>query len=194
MVDFFTNRILIIRNKIFFCALFSLFFFSFNNVLYAQGAVNEYDVKKMMILKVTTFIEWPKKSKVNDKQSNIVISIIGDNPFNGKLKKLVANQNQKINNKQVVVNYIKSIEDIEGSDILFICSSEKYIVSKIIKHARNKAILTIADTRGFTEKGVIIGLFIRNGKIALNINKKEADKCGFYISSSLLGNAVKVIQ
>jgi len=44
------------------------------------------------------------------------------------------------------------------------------------------------------EKGVMIGLILRGGRIWFSINKKEADECGFYINSLLLGNAFKVIK
>lgn len=127
-------------------------------------------------------------------QNPIVISIIGDNPFKGKLKNLAANQSHKIKNKRVIVKNIQSINEINGSDILFISSSERYDISKIIKYTHNKAILTIGDTKGYMEKGVMIGLIRCGENIKFYINKKEADQCGFYISSQLLGNAIKVIK
>ena len=171
-----------------------VFSFSVYSKLQAQNNANEYDVKKTLIFKMTNFVEWPKDSKVNKSSENIIISIIGKNPFNGKLNNMANNNKFKIKNKLITVRNISSIDQIEGSDILFISSSERYDISKIIKYTNKKAILTIGDTKGFMEKGVMIGLILRGGHIWFSINKKEADNCGFYISSQLLGNAVKVIK
>jgi len=171
----------------------SLFLLSSNSNLLSQSNIDEYDVKKIMIFKITNFIEWPENSNIKNSQDPVIISIIGDNPFKGKLKKLASKQH-KIKNKRVIVKNIQSIEEINGSDILFVSSSERYDISKIIKYTHNKAILTIGDTKGYTEKGVMIGLIKRGENIKFYINKKEADQCGFYISSQLLGNAIKVIK
>jgi len=171
----------------------SLFLLSSNSNLLSQSNIDEYDVKKIMIFKITSFIKWPENSNIKNSQDPVIISIIGDNPFKGKLKKLASKQH-KIKNKRVIVKNIQSIEEINGSDILFISSSERYDISKIIKYTNNKAILTIGDAKGYTEKGVMIGLIKRGENIKFYINKKEADQCGFYISSQLLGNAIKVIK
>ncbi|MEN8121550.1 MAG: YfiR family protein [Bacteroidota bacterium] len=164
-----------------------------NSNLIAQSNIEEYDVKKIMIFKITSFIEWPENSNIKNSQNPVIISIIGDNPFKGKLKKLATDQH-KIKNKRVIVRNIQSIDEINGSNILFISSSERYDISTILKYTHNKAILTIGDAKGYTEKGVMIGLIQRGENIKFYINKKEADQCGFYISSQLLGNAIKVIK
>ena len=193
MIKKITNIAAIIPFRIVYGIIVSLFLLSTNWNLHAQDNIEEYDVKKIMIFKITSFIEWPENSNINNLQKPVVISIIGDNPFKGKLKKLATNQH-KIKNKRVIVRNIQSIDEINGSDILFISSSERYDISKIIKYTHNKAILTIGDAKGFTEKGVMIGLIQRGENIKFYINKKEADQCGFYISSQLLGNAMKVIK
>ncbi len=170
-----------------------LFLFLSCDRIKAQGSVNEYDVKKTLIFKITGLIEWSENSKVNTSKKPIVISIIGEDPFKGKLHNL-ANSNKKIKNKPIIVRNIHSVDEIKGSDILFVSSSERYDLLKILKYTHKKAILTIGDTKGFMEKGVMIGLILRGERIWFYINKKEADECGFYINSQLLGNAVKVIK
>jgi len=161
----------------------------------AQGNVDEYVYKRVFIYKIAyRFIEWPKNSKVQNPNLPFVISVIGDNPFEGKLKELEKNPKLKINGKRIEVRNIHSIEEIEGSDILFISSSEKYDVSKIIKYTHKKPILTIGETKGYLEKGVMIFFYIKGDHIRFSINKKEADACGIYISSQLLGPAEKVIR
>jgi len=185
---------LIIKVNIPYGIVVLLFLFLASDNLVSQVNVDQYDVKKTLIYTITGFVEWSQSSKVNTSESPIVISIIGENPFNGKLKSMANNKQYKIKSKLITVRYIKSIEEIKGSDILFISSSERYNISKIIKYTHKKPILTIGDTKGYMEKGVMIGLILRSGRIWFSINKKEANECGFYINSQLLGNAFKVIK
>jgi len=182
----------IVSTKIFFVFIFSIFLFSVN--ISAQNNIEEYEYKKIMIFKITRFIEWVDTSKVNTTKSPLVISVIGENPFNGKLKKFASDKNHTIKKKQVIVKNIQTIEEIDGCDILFISHSERYDISKIIKYTRKKSILTIGDYKGYVEKGVMIGLIQKGEYIKFYINKKEADQSGFYINSQLLGNAIKVIK
>jgi len=193
MVKLIKNIISIAHFYLFCSIIILVFLLSSNYNLQAQGNVEEYDVKKIMIFKITSFIDWPKNSNISNSHNPVIISVIGENPFNGKLKKLAA-QNYKIKNKQVIIKYIQSIDEINDCDILFISLSERYDVSKILKYTHKKPILTIGDTKGYMEKGVMIGLIRRGENIKFYINKKEADQCGFYINSQLLGNAVKVIK
>jgi hypothetical protein len=163
--------------------------------LIAQKNVDEYVYKRALIYKIAlNFIKWPAHSKVHDKNVPFVISVIGEDPFKGKLKELEINKSLKINDKHIVVRNINSINEIEGSDILFISSSEKYDISRIIHYTHGKPILTFGDTKGYAEKGVMILLFKRGEYIRFLVNKKEADACGIYIGTQLLGRAEKVIR
>ncbi|MCF6241074.1 MAG: YfiR family protein [Bacteroidales bacterium] len=183
-----TNSLLLKTFAILFICLHSL-------NLIAQKNVDEYVYKRALIYKIAlNFIKWPSHSKVHNKNLPFVISIIGEDPFEGKLKELEHNKSLKINDKQIIVRNIHSIQEIEGSDILFISSSEKYDVSKIIQYTHGKPILTFGDTKGFAEKGVMILLFKRGEYIRFLINKKEADASGIYIGTQLLGRAEKVIR
>lgn len=173
-------------------AIFLLILASSFSSIKAQN-IEEYTLKKVLIFKITTLVDWPKNSKVNTSSTPVIISIIGENPFNGQLKK-IAKSRRKIKNKQVSVRHIQSPKEIEGSDILFISSSERYDISKILKYTQNKPILTIGDTKGYVEKGVMIEFTLQAYKIGFKINKKQADKSNIYINSVLLGNALKVIN
>ncbi len=173
----------------------AIFIYLQSGSLTAQKNVDEYVYKRALIYKIAlNFIKWPPHSKVHNKKLPFVISIIGEDPFEGKLKELEHNKSLKINDKHIMVRNIHSIQEIEGSDILFISSSEKYDVSKIIQYTRGKPILTFGDTKGFAEKGVMILLFKRGEYIRFIINKKEADTSGIYIGTQLLGRAEKVIR
>lgn len=190
-----TNTDKIFANSLILKIFAILFIYLLSGSITAQKNVDEYVYKRALIYKIAfNFIKWPPNSKVQNKSLPFVISIIGEDPFEGKLKELELNKSLKINDKPIIVRNIHSLNEIDGSDLLFISSSEKYDVSKIIQYTHGKPILTFGDTKGYAEKGVMIVLFKRAEYIRFLINKKEADACNIYIGSQLLGRAEKIIK
>ena len=152
---------------------------------------DEYWVKGVFIEKITRFIEWPQGSKVNDVNKKFVISVIGDNPFAKKLNEIY--KDTKIKNKQVELRYINRISEIDGSDVLFICSNEKDMLTDILAFTKDKLILTLADSEGFGEGGVLINFFIIDNKIKFEINETAVKAAGLMPSYMLL-NLAKVVN
>ena len=74
------------------------------------------------------------------------------------------------------------------------CSSEKKILHKILEEVRGKPILTVGDTTGFLEAGVMMNLVEVGNKIRWEINRKPAKKAGLKMSSQLLRNALRVVE
>lgn len=167
--------------------IFILSILSFNG--YSQA--HEYDVKAALLEKFALFVEWPDKSGMDDKSKPFIISVIGDNPFGSLLESTY--KNRKIKGKNVKINYIEEIHEIDGTDILFISASEKTEILNIISYTNDKPILTIGDTKDYYDKGVILNLFKRKNKINFILNKEAAKNSKLYISY-LLTNLSEVIN
>jgi len=156
--------------------------------------VNEYSLKSAFLLHVANFVDWPQSSKVNDNSKDFIICIYGDNPFDNTLKEVIEAKKMKIKGKKIKVHLINKLDEIKNADILFISSSEKYNLSKVLKLAEKLPILTIGDTEGYTERGVMINIFIFDSYLAFDVNMAVSKKIGFYISSKLLSRAKRVIK
>ncbi|MFN8255134.1 MAG: YfiR family protein [Bacteroidales bacterium] len=171
--------------------LLNFAFISLFQKLLAQQ-VDEYLLKSVFILKIPSFIEWPVNANYNAGNKDFVIAIMGADPFKGKLPTLIKSEQITIKNKQVVVKLISKPEESFGCDMLFISSSEKYNITKILTLLAGKPILTISDSKAFTEKGVMINLYVAGEKLAFDVNLKKALESNIYISSKFLVNANKV--
>ena len=156
--------------------------------------VDEYTIKSVFILKIPVYIEWPENSNYQTNQNDFVIGIIGEDPFKGKLMALIKKENLKIKNKNIQVRPISIYSEIAGIDLLFIANSEKYNIVKILNEVKNKPILTMSDTKSFSDKGIMINMFIDSGSLAFDVNLKESNFSKIYISSKLLVNAKNVIK
>ena len=147
----------------------------------------EYAVKASYIARFTEFIEWPEKTIEDNPSKPIVISVIGDAPFRDIFDRTFAAL--KIKRKSVEIRYISSVEDSEGSQIIFISRSEKRRLKQIVAFTKDKPILTISDTQGFVGQGVMINFYQEEKKIRFEINPSAAEDAGLQLSSLLLSSA-----
>lgn len=157
----------------------------------AFGQVSgEYLIKAVFIEKFTRFITWPVGSNMNSADSAVVINIIGNHPFNDVLRSIY--RTQKINNKPVKIVNIARVQQLQQPDILFIGQTDAETLNAILDHTRGKPILTIADQKNYAHKGVIINFYVKNDRIAFEINEQSARESHLAISYRLLNTATIV--
>lgn len=155
----------------------------------AFSQIEQYDIKAVLISKIAKYIDWPPETQ--SKSEYFTIGVIGENPFGEALE--LAFENREIKNKKVVVKYFRDVERFNHCDVVFISSSGKDSLDKILPRLRGKSILTIGDTKGFGEKGVLINFYIRNNKIRFELNESAAKAEGFRIDYRLR-NIAKIID
>lgn len=148
---------------------------------------NEYLLKAVYFEKFTRFTEWPLESNVNDKKVPFVITIIGENPFNGLLEEVY--KEQKISNKEVIIKYIETVEEINKPNILFISGIDDSELDKVLALTSKQPILTIGENKGYAQKGVLINFFIENNKIRFEINESAVRNAGLIMDFRLLSFA-----
>ena len=152
------------------------------------GQSREALIKAGFIEKFTHFVQWPDEAVSNDSSGSFVISVIGENTFGSTLEELFSKV--EINNKQVEVEFISSAENIGQSMILFVSGSERRNLNEILNYTSGKPILTISDSEGFGEKGVLINMFTEGDYIRYEVNQRALNKSGLKVSSLLLNYAV----
>jgi hypothetical protein len=161
------------------------------SVAHNQKEASEYVAKAAFLERFTRFTEWPPKSQMSDTSKPFVISVIGEDPFGSVLRDICAEQ--KIKHKPVKVRNINEIEEINGTNLLFISSSEKERIEKVIDYTQEKPILTVGDTQGFGEKGVHINFYLEGDSLRFTINQTAVKNSGLSISYLLL-EVAKVIN
>ena len=163
--------------------------FLFPSSLVAQQS--EYTIKAVFLEHFTRFIEWPESCKIADTSTPFFITVIGENPFGSILEQIYTEQ--RIKNKRVKIRYISSLDKITDCHILFISSSAKEILPEILSSTRNKPILTVSDTEGFAENGVLINFYMTGDKIKFEINEKAVHASGLVMSYRLL-NLARIVN
>ncbi|NIN24658.1 MAG: DUF4154 domain-containing protein [Candidatus Aminicenantes bacterium] len=143
-----------------------------------------------MLEKIIHFVDWPETTNIDNTSRPFVIGVFGKTPFKEQLE--IIYTEQRVKDKTVDVRTISNIEEISGCHVLFISRAAKPRLPKIIKYVREKAILTVGDTKGFCKWGVHITLFLQRENIEFNINESEIQASGLIPNYRLFKHAAKI--
>lgn len=175
----------------------------------------EYRVKAAFMYQFLLYVDGLKFQREPDKDGaeeldgdkRILIGIIGKNPFKEALAPLRKKQvyGRKLSflffegpssfKKGESKDAVKlDMDSLSRCDLLFISSSEKSFVGRILAPLRTKRILTISDMPGFVDRGGMIGLLTDGDKVRFEINLKSAIDANLKFSSTLLRLAYRIIH
>lgn len=144
----------------------------------------EYEVKAEFLERFTRFVEWPSGSSATDPDTPFVIGVLGRDPFGSLLDDLASSR--KIKGKPVRVRRLTRAEEAGACDLLFIASSEEPRLRGVLSVTGDRPILTVADTPGFAEAGVLINLFAEGERVGFEVNEPAVRRSGLRVSSRLL--------
>ncbi len=170
---------LVFRRIIFISISCSLFFMG---VVKAQES--RYAIEAAFIQKISRFVEWPFAKWYSNKKHSFTISILGDSPILENLQMIASST--KINEKKILIKKLKNIRELGRTNILFISKDQKKRLDHILSSVEGKNILTISDTPGFGEKGVMINFYQWKTFIRFEINLKVLGQTDLVVSSRLL--------
>lgn len=148
----------------------------------AQEA-NEYEVKAAFLYNFARFVEWPNNVSL-DPNGPLVIAILGRDPFGGEIDRAI--EGKTVNGRRLVIKRFSSLEAYEQCHILFVSSSERTNLPRILAAVRTSSVLTVSETDRFAQIGGIINFITIENRIRFEINQAAAARVGLKISSKLL--------
>ena len=165
------------------------------NVLFLSGRIaaqeaNEYEVKAAFLYNFARFVEWPDNVSP-DPNGPLVIAILGRDPFGGEIDRAI--EGKTVNGRRLVIKRFSSLETYEQCHILFVSSSERGNLPRILAAVRTSSVLTVSETDRFAQIGGIINFITIENRIRFEINQAAAERVGLKISYKLLslGRVVK---
>lgn len=156
-------------------------------LLGAQTA-SEYDVKAAFLYNFTKFVDWPPDAFPDP--SSLKICVLGDNPFGNSLQTVAG---ELVGNRKLTVMRTDSLAKPAGCQVLFISRSEREHVPQILAAVKGSPVLTVGDTKGFADDGVIINFVPEGSKVRFEINTDSAERARLRISSKLLQLAKRIV-
>ena len=170
---------------------------------------SEYQIKAVYLYNFLLFTEWPKtESPKKDDQHNseagvdkkpldtICIGILGNDPFGDSFDDVEGKVIECKGKKFVVKRYgpYSKEMDFKRCQVLFVSSSEKRNIKRILSRLKKVSVLTVADMDGYIESGGMINFVKVGRKIRWEINCTPVKLAGLKLSSQLLRNAVRIVE
>ncbi|NCA75218.1 MAG: YfiR family protein [Alphaproteobacteria bacterium] len=174
----------------------------FNSVLLAVGFIlinlvsglemcnaqtSEYLVKASFIDRFIRFIKWPGDSLQTDTTKPFIILVLGKNQFGDNLNRVFANN--RVNGRKVTIKYASKIDTTQCFHLIFIDGSLARNLNFILQYTRSKPIITIGDTEGFCQRGVLINFFIENNRVRFELNQSAFRMTRLQVSHILIQSA-----
>lgn len=177
--------------KLFANILIILMFTAFPTANGEQKAT-ESQVKVAFLERFTRFVTWPDQSQMDKPEFDFELVVFGDNPFGEILQATYAKQ--KIKNKKVRIKITSKITDCADADLLFISSGMEEQLEEVLKAVEGKPVLTVSDSKGFAQRGVMINLYISSNQPNFEINETVVSKSTLKFSHLLLQKAGRLVK
>lgn len=145
----------------------------------------EYPVKAAFLYHFVEFVEWPPASPLPP--ATVTIGVLGKDPFGDVLDKAILDK--VMAGRTLSIRRFASIEALEPCEILFIASSEMARLPEILARLGHAPVLTVGEADRFARRGGMIGLFLEDNRVRLEVNRAAAERAGLRVSSKLLAVA-----
>ncbi len=154
-------------------------------------ARSEYEIKAAFLFKFALFSEWPTAAFAAS-NTPVKIGILGRDPFGERLE-LVLRDKTIRQHPLEFVRFTRVEEALAAKcHLLFIGRSEQVRLREILNALGSSPILTVGDTAGYADSGVMINLLLLEQTVRFEINEKAVTGSGLRVSSQLLDLAVTV--
>lgn len=153
----------------------------------AGALPTEYEVKAAFIHNIAKFVSWPDAPPV---PGILKLCVLGKNPFGNALDTL---QGKQAGSLTWEIAPAIPEANLKECSVLFIAASESSDLGRILEDIEGSAVLTVGDTGGYAEQGVMVNFYQEENRVRFEINKDAAGRAGLKVSSQLLKLA-RIVQ
>jgi hypothetical protein len=153
----------------------------------AYADVTDTAVKAAFIPKFARYVTWPPSAAART-AGQVVLCIIGDDPFGTTLNR--AASSQTVDGRPFVVKHLNSAAGSGDCAVAFVDGAH---AGEFLAALGKQPILTVTDARSSSARGVI-HFAIVDGRVRFFIDNAQAQARGLTISSRLLALAIGVNQ
>ena len=152
------------------------------SLCHAGTTAAEYELKAEYVWRFTLFVDWPENQN-GEASDPFLIGVVGAGPI---IEYLVERtKGQHIDGRPVVVRTIDRYQDISDCEIIFITFDTDFKLTEILEFTDGRPILTVAESEGAADLGVLINLFLEAEKVRIEINQSAVQRSGLDFGSKL---------
>jgi hypothetical protein len=149
----------------------------------AADQVNAIELKAAFTINFLRFVDWPPE-RVPSLDQPYVLAVLND----GSLERAVqaAAARQVIDGRKIAVRGVSSIDEAVQAHLVFIGAAEERRLGSLVQQLSALHVLTVGDTPGYGQAGVMLNLFVANQRVQFEANTAAASRAGIKLRSGLL--------
>lgn len=153
----------------------------------ADAAADEYRLKAAFLLNFVTFTTWSESAG-----NTLEVCVYGDDPFGPHLDQIAAAR--RAGTRELRVARISSVDALDRCQVVFVARAMIGNLPRVLDRIDDRAVLTVADSPGALDAGVMLNMESRSGRIGFTANLTAARRQGLGLSARLLNLATEVRQ
>lgn len=154
------------------------------------AAPGEHQIKVAMLFNMMRFVDWPESALPNSDE-NIDICVVSRGYMATAVDTLKGKQ---VKGKSIAIRQIGKTGGFSGCHVLLLSDTDRQTVFSILEQTRSMPLMTVSDSRGFTNAGGVFAFIILDGKVRFEVNLASAQRHRIRISSQLLKLAQTVLE
>lgn len=154
--------------------LFTLFMLS-SLALHSQ----DHKFQSLFVYNFAKYIEWPSAKK----QGDFVIGVIGGQAAVAQFKNTLEGKTK--GTQKILVQQLTTASAYTNCHIIFVTAEQHSMIDKITEAVGQQPVLIITEKEGALKEGSSINMFIKNGKMAFEINE-QIKKSSLKVSSEVM--------
>lgn len=145
--------------------------------LYA--APSAADIEVGFIHNIAKFVEWPAQLPST---GTMQLCILGQSDLEFSAAVLVG---KPIGQQQWRVRKVSAGDKLRDCQVFYIAASEAVELRRILKNIPS-AVLTVGDSEGYAEQGVMVNFYVEQGKLRFEVNLDSVRRSGLKVGVALL--------
>jgi hypothetical protein len=152
-----------------------------------RAVPGEYQVKAAFVYNFIKFVEWPADRA--PAAGDVRLCVLGKVPVMASFEEL---RGQEVAGRRLIVTELQELNGAGACQVLFVAPSLSRRLPDVLAAVAGRPVLTIGDTDGYAEKGIMINMYLENKRVRFEINASAARAAGLRISAKLMGLAGSV--
>lgn len=158
--------------------------------------ISDFKAKAGIIRAIIPFCKWQKDSPLNAPNPQIVIGILEKNEIFDHYENAL--KTKKYTGLKTEIKYFSNLDRLNECNVLYIPEMSKKKLNEVLNRLEGLPILTISDTIGYEEKGIMVNLIMtkkseEKSVLRFIINRTVAKLHGLDFDSRMLKLAEKIL-
>lgn len=150
----------------------------------AEEKPSEYAVKAAFLRSAVRLVDWPA-----DRRVPLEVCVVGEDPFGEALDAIAGTAGDL----SLEVQRHADARAARSCEVVFLGPSERARLKSVLAALAGSGALTVGDTEGFAEQGVILNFYLDGNKVRFEVNVDAARAAGVALQPRLvsLGRVVR---